>query len=63
MSSSDQRNELVAPNWAVVVGPFLAALFGHGAMSDLSSECGPNRTSFDRSEFGGSRPSEVSRPT
>src|ERR1700686_892804 len=31
------------------------ALFGHGAMSDLSPECAPKRTSADHCEFMGSR--------
>src|SRR5271155_5560778 len=34
----------------------LLALFGHGAMSDLSRVCAAERTSADRSEFMGSRP-------
>ena len=34
----------------------LLALFGPRAMSDLSPECAPERTSADRSEFMGSRP-------
>jgi len=33
------------------------ALFGHGAMSDLSPLCAPKRTSADHSKFMGSRPS------
>src|SRR5260370_24135132 len=35
----------------------LSALFGHGAMSDLSPLCASERTSTDDSEFMGSRPS------
>ena len=38
--------------------PFLA-LFGPHAMSDLSPECAPKRTSTDRSEFMGSRQSKA----
>jgi hypothetical protein len=34
----------------------MAALFGHGAMPDLSPECALKRTSADRCEFMGSRP-------
>jgi hypothetical protein len=37
----------------------LLALFGHGAMSDLSPECAPKRTSADHCEFMGSRPNPV----
>jgi hypothetical protein len=32
------------------------ALFGHGAMSDLSPECALKRMSANASEFMGSRP-------
>ena len=35
------------------------ALFGSAAMSDLSPECAPKRTSADYSEFMGSRPSRI----
>src|SRR6202043_915852 len=38
------------------------ALFGPRAMSDLSPECAPKRTSADRSEFMGSRPSLLTLP-
>ena len=36
----------------------LMALFGPHAMSDVSPECAPKRTSADHSEFMGSRPSQ-----
>src|SRR5712671_1896920 len=34
----------------------VSALFGHGAMSDLSPLCAPKRTSADCPKFMGSRP-------
>ena len=37
------------------------ALFGHGAMSDLSPLCAPKRTSVDHFEFMGSRPGRRGR--
>jgi hypothetical protein len=40
------------------MSPFVA-LFGHGAMSDLSPLCAPKRTSTDHSEFMGSRPGQA----
>ena len=42
------------------MSPFMA-LFGHGAMSDLSPLCAPKRTSVDHSEFIGSRPGRRGR--
>ena len=36
-----------------------SALFGHGAMSDLSPLCAPKRTFANASGFIGSRPSDI----
>jgi hypothetical protein len=62
-TASSRRAEMatkLSAVWSIAISAF-GALFGHGAMSDLSPLCAPKRTSADHSKFMGSRPSAASR--